>query len=482
MNEILDKAHPARHAETSRSGLLAPLFLALLAGQGLVFWRSFERISAFGSGGEAGGLSMPWILGQLVALAGVLVLFWRACLVGKYRPTPGVGNAALPVVTVVVPAFNEGSQVYRTVQSVIESDYPSEKLYVVAVDDGSQDDTGAWIERAARDFGRRVLAVRYARNRGKRAALYEGFQRARGDVIVTVDSDSEVLPDTIRNLVSPLVVDPGVGAVAGNVRVLNESAGILPKMLDVSFTYSFEFIRASESQVAAVLCCPGALSAYRRVLVEAIQEDWLRQTFLGRPVTIGEDRAMTNMILRHGFSVRFQSNAIVLTEVPERLPQLAKMLLRWGRSNVRETVLLGAFVFTRFRASSAFGARVNFTWSALRTVLSAMFFVPLMVAIVARPTTLGWLAVAGLLAAVLPAMVFALSRSWKHALWAFPYGLLSTFCLSWITPVSVLTPRATGWLTRQIPRGRTNPGVAGALSSSPDALRNASARASHAGA
>ena len=94
----------------------------------------------------------------------------------------------------VVPAYNEGSQVLGTLRSLAASDYPQEKMHLIAVDDGSTDDTWQWMQAAGQELGELVELVQSPQNRGKRHALYLGFQRARGSVLVTVDSDSEVLP------------------------------------------------------------------------------------------------------------------------------------------------------------------------------------------------------------------------------------------------------------------------------------------------
>ncbi|HLT37279.1 MAG TPA: glycosyltransferase family 2 protein, partial [Enhygromyxa sp.] len=310
------------------------MLMAAFVAQTALIWKGYGLW--FGAEGN----SWELLIGQFFALALTAVLLWRVILVARYRPTPGVDDRQLPTVTVIVPAYNEGAQVQSSLISLVCSDYPREKLQVIAVDDGSRDDTWAWMQRAADQLGGQIELIRCPVNRGKRHALYEGFLRASGEVIVTVDSDSEVLPNTLRNLVSPLVTDARVGAVAGNVRVLNHGAGPLAKMLELSFTHAFEFMRASESEVAAVLCCPGALSAYRRELVDEFRDEWINQTFFGAPAAIGEDRSMTNHVLRRGHHVRFQSNAIVLTEVPTNTPQLARMFLRWARSNVRESLVM----------------------------------------------------------------------------------------------------------------------------------------------
>ncbi len=450
-------------APTARAVFLIPVLAIVLSAQIALLAHSFSSESP----------STMWLGAQLFALAAMGIVAWRVWLVATYRPVPGVSDAELPSITVIVPAYNEGRQVFRTISSLVHGDFPADRLHIVSVDDGSVDDTWQWIERAARAFPLQVVAVQCPENRGKRAALYEGFARARGDVIVTVDSDSEVRRDTLRNLVSPLVSDRRVGAVAGNVRVLNRDRGsmALPAMLDVAFTFAFEFGRASESRVDTVMCCPGALSAYRRSLVEAHKDEWLAQRFCGRPANIGEDRALTNLVLRGGHLVRFQSNAIVLTQVPTRYGQLAKMFLRWARSNVRETIALGRFVFTRFRRSPATGARVNFLWSASLLVLRPVGLVTLaavpFVAPAAVPTVVG----AILLSAALPASIHALARGRRGALWAFPYAVYSAVCLSWIGPYALVTPHRSKWLTRTLPAGPAAKAVPEIRSSCPPIRR-----------
>ncbi|MGK0494912.1 MAG: hyaluronan synthase, partial [Maribacter sp.] len=255
-----------------------------------------------------------------------------------YNPISSVSDEELPTVTVIVPAYNEGKQVWATLMSLAESDFPQEKLQLLSIDDGSKDDTWKWMQEAKKQLGDRVSICQQPRNMGKRHALYRGFNEGTGAVFVTVDSDSIVKKDTLRNLVSPFVTNTKCGAVAGNIRVLNNEKALLPKMLDVSFVLSFEFVRSAESSLNSVLCTPGALAAYRSEAVFACLPQWINQTFMGQPSDIGEDRAMTNMILKQGYHVLFQRNAYAYTNVPEQYTGLYKMFIRWGRSNVRENI------------------------------------------------------------------------------------------------------------------------------------------------
>lgn len=222
-------------------------------------------------------------------LAAVLFLFkagffiYNLMLYLRYKPVESVSDEELPSCTVIVPAYNEGKQVWATLMSLAKSEYPADKLQLLAIDDGSKDDTWHWMQEAKKSLGDRLCIYQQPENKGKRHALYRGFHLGTGEVFVTVDSDSEVTKETLRNLVSPFVVNEKCGAVAGNIRVLNNSKkALLPKMLDVSFVLSFEFVRSAESSLESVLCTPGALAAYRREAVFGCLPEWINQTFMGK--------------------------------------------------------------------------------------------------------------------------------------------------------------------------------------------------------
>lgn len=367
----------------------------------------------------------------------------------RYKPVESVSDAELPSCTVIVPAYNEGKLVWQTLHSLAASNYPAGKLELLAIDDGSKDDTWEWMQRAKRELGDRVSIYQQPKNQGKRHALYRGFRLGVGQVFVTVDSDSIVKADTLRNLVSPFVVNANCGAVAGNVRVLNAHKAIIPKMLNVSFAFSFEFIRSAQSKLGTVLCTPGALAAYRRDAVFNCLEDWMNQTFMGQVSDIGEDRAMTNMILKQGLDVQFQSNAHVLTDTPENYKQLYKMFIRWERSNVRENIAMSRFAFTNFRTNNPWGARYLLV-NQWMSILTAYPFTALMLLFVALHPVLFTSSVllSILVFSSIPALFFARKHGTVHAVWAYTYGIFYAFGLFWITPYAIATANRRGWLTR----------------------------------
>ena len=392
--------------------------------------------------------------GLALALLGICVLIWRIWMACRYKAYSPVDDDTLPVVTIVIPAYNEGQQVLPTVRSVMDSNYPPDKMQVICVDDGSVDDTWQWMVEAQKEYPSRLQLVRQPANSGKRQALMSGFCHAVGSVWVTIDSDSEVMPDTLRHLVSPLAINPKVGAVAGNVRVLNRADGAIPKMMEVFFTAGFDFIRAGQSVYGGVFCTPGALSAYRVSVIREQLTGWVKQAFLGTPATIGEDRALTNLVLKSGYRVVYQREAIVLTKIPANFRGLRRMLLRWARSNVRESIVMMTFVIRRFRKGDGGGGWIRFIsgMQMFRLTVGEALKIGVLAEFLMRPLpTIRVLVIGSLIGAILPATVYHLRyRTWFGWMWAVPYSFLSIFILSWISLWGLLSASRSGWLTRDL--------------------------------
>lgn len=380
-----------------------------------------------------------------------LFFVYNLFLYFKYKPIESVKDEELPTCTVIVPAYNEGKQVWATLMSLSKSEYPEHKLELLAIDDGSKDDTWHWMKEAKKVLGDRVTIMQQAKNMGKRHALYRGFNMGKGEIFITVDSDSVVNTDTLRNLVSPFVVNEKCGAVAGNIQVLNNKKALLPKMLNVSFVMSFEFKRSAESSLDSVLCTPGALAAYRSTAVFGCLDEWINQTFMGQPSDIGEDRAMTNMILKQGYHVLFQRNAYAYTNVPEKYTGLYKMFIRWGRSNVRENIAMSKYVFTNFREESKFGSRLLFIGQALKIIMTYPFLLFMLFFIITHPILfISSTLLSILVVSTFPVLFYAKRYNLSEAFWAYSYSILFTFGLFWITPYAIATASKRGWLTREL--------------------------------
>ena len=379
-----------------------------------------------------------------------LALAWRLWLWMRYRPMESVSGAELPKVSVIIPAYNEGALVRQTIRSVAENDYPREKLQIIVVDDGSTDDTWSHIQQAVREVQSycNIVAHKAPKNGGKRAALHFGFQRASGDVFVTMDSDSIFATDTLRNAVTPLVRDPRVGCVAGCVEVLNPYESVWTRFLKVTFSLSFKFVRAYQNEFRGIFCTPGALSVYRADVVRRVADEWNSQTFLGQHCMTGEDRAMTNLFLREGWLTAYQENARVWAEMPATYNGVTKMFLRWARSNIRETIILQRFLMTNFRRDHLHAFRINMLL-VLSTLIVPYFLVFNSLALVAmHPEYLARHLSLIVFFGLTQAAIYYRKERDSDWLWLMVYEVFWVIGFVWIMPYAALTLKNTAWLTR----------------------------------
>jgi len=377
---------------------------------------------------------------------GLVLMLMRTLLWLRYRPFEAALAQDAPMLTVIIPAYNEGAMVETSIVSVAAATYPRARLEIIAIDDGSTDDTWRHIERAAARFPGLVSAIRLPQNRGKRGALAEGFRRARGEILVTVDSDSMIERDTLLAIAGPFR-DPAIGAVAGKVAVHNRKAALIPRMLHVRFVLSFDFLRSAQSTFRTVFCCPGALAAYRAGVVHAVLERWERQRFLGTDCTYGEDRALTNFILGEGYDTVYQRTAVVHTMVPETYARLCKMFIRWDRSYIREEFRFAKVLRKRpllWRAMALYESSITNLRFPVGYIAIALWIINA----VHDPASIVRMFVAIMVVSTLYVLYYLRSeRSWDFA-YGILYGYFSFFALTWIFPYAALTLRSRGWLTR----------------------------------
>lgn len=425
--------------------VLRLLILALLTVLG---WLAFEPhlVSPLLERAAVGG-HVSWLLTPALVWVGLsfLLLVLRTLLWFTYRAPRLADFAEAPGLTVIIPAYNEGPMVAKSIDSVVAARYPREKLEILVVDDGSTDDTWLHIEAAAQRHAGLVTPIRFPKNRGKRAGLEAGFRQARGEIVVTIDSDSVIEADTLLAMAGAFR-NPEVGAVAGKVTIYNKR-GLIPRMLKVQFILAFDFQRATQSTYDTVFCCPGALAGYRLSVVHEVLDEWMQQTFLGVPCTYGEDRSMTNYILRQGYKSVYQRAAVVRTLVPETYNKLCKMFLRWDRSFVREEIRLAAILW-RLPLKARLMTLFEVVITSLRFPIGWLGLAALLILSVEHPDLLAKVALVILLVSGFNMLYYLRSeRSWDFV-WGIVYAYYAMVALVWVFPWAVLTVREQSWMTR----------------------------------
>jgi hyaluronan synthase len=389
----------------------------------------------------------PLVISAVIIVAGVA---FRTILWFCYKPqTIGPEEKVdWPFVSVIMPALNEEELVGKSIDSIFSCNYPHEKLEVICINDGSTDLTYLHMMRAKLKYGDRLKVINFRQNLGKRKALYSGLKKSRGEIIVTVDTDSKIGRSAIRNLVVPLIKDEKTGAVAGRVAVLNEKQNFLTRMLSIRYSISFNFGRAYQSVYGAVFCCPGALTAYRKTILKGFIQEWVNQKFINIPCTYGEDRALTTQILKAGYMTRFQSNALVYTKAPSKFVQMNKMYLRWTRSYIRESILFSRFMFSKYRKKHRILPLLDFFFLNMLHPFHMFSFGLVIYSFFIHPLFILRHFAFLVISSFLLSLYYLRTNRSLSFLYGIPYAMITALCLWWLVPFAALTMKNQSWLTR----------------------------------
>ena len=262
------------------------------------------------------GLSvLDWTFFFAIALGMIRSVGLALLALRRRREAPPEGTEK-PLVTVIIPAFNEERVIEQSIRRILASDYP--EIEVIVADDGSRDRTSAIVEAAFADDPRvRLLTLV---NGGKAAALNRALTFATGSVIVALDADTQFEPETVSRLVR-WFGDDRIGAVAGNAKVGNR-VNLVTRWQAVEYVTAQNLERRALTRFDAIMVVPGAVGAWRREALEDVG---------GYPEdTLAEDQDLTIAIQRKGWKIAYDEDAVAWTEAPETLRALGKQRFRWS--------------------------------------------------------------------------------------------------------------------------------------------------------
>lgn len=368
-----------------------------------------------------------------------------------YRNVP-VDPEFIPGVSIIIPCFNEEKWIQKTMISCLDQYYPPEKIEVIVVDDHSNDNSVKKIEEiisclnekcSEYNIKERIKFIKSEKNGGKRAALAKGVEISKYELVAFVDSDSFLRPTAIRNLVQPFR-DPKVGGVTGRTDVENKWTNYITKMQAVRYYMSFRIIKAAESIFDTVTCLSGPISCYKKDLILENEETWLKQKFLGHPATFGDDRSMTNLILRHHRTV-YQDSAICSTIVPSKTDVFLRQQMRWKRSWLRESLIAGKYMWRKepFQSLSFYAGFLVPVLSPL-IVIYNLIIIPVMHSIFPSVFILGIF-----LMSFLMSFVYLLQRKSRIWIYGLIFCLFYEFILLWQMPAACVTFWKSTWGTRK---------------------------------
>ena len=224
--------------------------------------------------------------------------------------------AGSPLISIIVPAYNEEVNAVRSVNNLLKAGYPN--FNIIFIDDGSKDTT---YEKVSAAFaGNEKVKVITKPNGGKASALNYGIEQTDAEYVLCIDADTNLLPNAL-GLLARHMADSRVGAVAGNVKVGNE-VNLITRWQSIEYITSQNFDRNAFASINAITVVPGAIGIFRKKAIEDAG-GFTSDTF-------AEDCDLTMRMLRAGYVIKNENKAIAMTEAPETLRQFLKQRFRWS--------------------------------------------------------------------------------------------------------------------------------------------------------
>lgn len=268
----------------------------------------------------------------------LIVLSYRSLRRRASEPAPTFEH--WPLVSILVPAFNEHDTMAPALESLLKIDYP--RYEVIVVDDGSTDGTLAQARPFEGNYGKCRISVFHKPNGGKWSALNFAFNHARGELMLCVDADSKLDPQAVRLMVGRMA-DPGIDAVAGQIRVRNRT-NLLTYLQALEYIMSSGALRFAQSYHEAVLVVPGPLGLYRRAVMERVCRRWGTRPDPTQPGhvpgplacdTFAEDFDLSLAVLTLGGRIVYEPYAVSHTKAPDWTFALLSQRYRWARGTIQ---------------------------------------------------------------------------------------------------------------------------------------------------
>lgn len=266
----------------------------------------------------------------LLLLVNIVLIIAGYCYYIKSEKEPITTISEYPMVSIMVPAHNEGIVIVRTVESLLRLNYPKDRYEIIVINDNSTDRSGELLAEIQQRYEGRALKIINTDNivggKGKSNALNIGFASCEGEYIAIYDADNTPEKNALLYLVSELAANPKLGAVVGKFRTRNKNTNLLTRFINVE-TLSFQWMaQAGRWQLFKLCTIPGTNFIMRRSIIEAIG-GWDVKA-------IAEDTEISFRIYMMGYLIKFLPRAVTWEQEPQTLNVWFKQRTRWVKGNI----------------------------------------------------------------------------------------------------------------------------------------------------
>jgi poly-beta-1,6-N-acetyl-D-glucosamine synthase len=266
--------------------------------------------------------------------AGAVVFYVAIELRSNLRRFNRLPREAWPMVSIIVPCYNEEDNVGEVIGHLLSMDYPHYEI--IAVNDGSRDQTGELLDQFAQ-ANPRVRVIHQAKNQGKAVGLITAATVARSEYLVCIDGDALLDHGAIPWLIRHFVSNKNVGAVTGNPRIRTRST-MLGRLQVGEFSSIIGLIKRAQSSYGRIYSVSGVIAAFRRSALHDVGY-WSVDMMC-------EDIDITWKLQTKGWTVHYEPHALCWILMPETIIGLWKQRLRWAMGGIQVLFRYSRIVFT----------------------------------------------------------------------------------------------------------------------------------------
>ena len=265
----------------------------------------------------------------MIASQFALTLFGYINYLKSFREKKSVDASRFdfPSCTIMIPAHNEATVIGKTVEAMLNLQYPEDKLTIMVINDGSKDETASIVQQFASRSSQVVLfnVPQGEGGKGKSRALNLGLKQVQSEIIAIYDADNTPDPKALHYLVAQLVSHKQLGAVIGKFRTVNKNATLLTRFINIE-TLSFQSIlQAGRWQMHNIATLPGTNFVIWTDLVRSL-DGWDEEA-------LTEDSELSIRIYEKGYKIKFIPYAVTYEQEPQEWKAWLKQRMRWVRGN-----------------------------------------------------------------------------------------------------------------------------------------------------
>jgi biofilm PGA synthesis N-glycosyltransferase PgaC len=240
-----------------------------------------------------------------------------------------LSTSHLPLVSVIVPVYNEESVIERRINNILESAYPKDKIETIIVDSGSNDRTGKIVSEK---FHNQVTLKQEEQRKGKAHAINMALRIARGEIVLLTDGPALFEKETIFQIVKSFQ-DPAIGGVSVLYKIPNAKDNLLTNYENEILSYKDE-IRVLESRLYATSWLSGEACAFRNKTISYVHED-----------TLADDSNIALQLISKGYRVIVNENSNFNEKSPSEVYDYYRIKTRRVMGGLREMFRFRSLLF-----------------------------------------------------------------------------------------------------------------------------------------